>query len=132
MAWRFRPRAKPWRAIGQIRSKQSTAAAAMHVPILVEDQFRGVVYLVRRSTVPFLPLRLLRPCLSVNAVEKNEIAPEGLDFAQAKRAELIEQLAEVLSCILWLSDQEYRRSTCEDAFYAHSHLRCKPVGANDS
>ncbi|KAF8129013.1 elongation factor G mitochondrial [Boletus edulis] len=60
------PGANPWRIIGQIRSKLKIAAAAVQVPIGVEDEFKGVVDL-----------------------------PLLIDLAKEKRAELIEQLAEV-------------------------------------
>ncbi|KDQ58033.1 hypothetical protein JAAARDRAFT_34847 [Jaapia argillacea MUCL 33604] len=97
-----RPGANPWRVIGQIRSKLRIAAAAVHVPIGVEDQFRGVVDLVRWKAVYNEGEK------GVNVVEKDEIPPELLDFAKAKRAELIEQLAEVDDEMgeIFLNDQE--------------------------
>lgn len=41
-----RPGANPWRIVGQIRSKLRIPAAAVQVPIGVEDGFKGVVDLV--------------------------------------------------------------------------------------
>jgi elongation factor G len=42
----FRPGANPWRVINQIRTKLRIPAAAVQVPIGVEDQLEGVVDLV--------------------------------------------------------------------------------------
>lgn len=47
----FRPGANPWRVIGQIRSKLKIAAAAVQVPIGVEDELKGVVDLVRWKAI---------------------------------------------------------------------------------
>ena len=46
-----RPGANPWRVIGQIRSKLKIAAAAVQVPIGVEDGLKGVVDLVRWKAI---------------------------------------------------------------------------------
>ncbi|KZT30244.1 elongation factor G mitochondrial [Neolentinus lepideus HHB14362 ss-1] len=84
-----RPGANPWRVISQIRSKLRIAAAAIHVPIGVEDNFRGVVDLVRWKAV-------YNEGEKGNTVrESDEIPADILDMAKQKRAELIEQLAEV-------------------------------------
>ncbi|TFK51390.1 translation elongation factor G [Heliocybe sulcata] len=84
-----RPGANPWRVIGQIRSKLRIAAAAVHVPIGVEDQFRGVVDLVRWKAV-------YNEGEKGNTVrETDEIPADVLELAKQKRTELIEQLAEV-------------------------------------
>ena len=42
-----RPGANPWRVINQIRQKLKIGAAAVQVPIGMEDELRGVVDLVR-------------------------------------------------------------------------------------
>ncbi|KDQ58022.1 hypothetical protein JAAARDRAFT_193500 [Jaapia argillacea MUCL 33604] len=96
------PGANPWRVIGQIRFKLRIAAAAVHVPIGVEDQFRGVVDLMHWKAVYNEGEK------GVNVVEKDEIPPELLDFAKAKRAEFIEPLAEVNDGMveLFFNDQE--------------------------
>lgn len=41
-----RPGANPWRIVNQIRAKLRIPAAAVQVPIGVEDEFKGVVDLV--------------------------------------------------------------------------------------
>ncbi len=41
-----RPGANPWRIVNQIRTKLRMPAAAVHVPIGIEDEFKGVVDLV--------------------------------------------------------------------------------------
>lgn len=46
-----RPGANPWRVIEQIRHKLKIAAAAVQVPIGVEDELRGVVDLVRWKAI---------------------------------------------------------------------------------
>lgn len=46
-----RPGANPWRIINQIRSKLRIPAAAVHVPIGVEDEFQGVVDLVHWRSI---------------------------------------------------------------------------------
>ncbi|EPQ53135.1 elongation factor G, mitochondrial [Gloeophyllum trabeum ATCC 11539] len=97
-----RPGANPWRVIGQIRSKLRIAAAAVHVPIGVEDEFRGVVDLVRWKAVYNEGEK------GVNIRETDEIPAEVLDLAKQKRTELIEQLAEVDDEIgeIFLNDEE--------------------------
>jgi peptide subunit release factor RF-3 len=46
-----RPGANPWRVINQIRTKLRMPAAAVQVPIGVEDQLEGVVDLVRWKAI---------------------------------------------------------------------------------
>ena len=46
-----RPGANPWRIINQIRTKLRMPAAAVQVPIGVEDEFKGVVDLVRWKSI---------------------------------------------------------------------------------
>ena len=46
-----RPGANPWRIIQQIRSKLRIAAAAVQIPIGAEDEFKGVVDLVRMKAI---------------------------------------------------------------------------------
>lgn len=50
-SWSSRPGANPWRIIQQIRSKLRIPAAAVQVPIGVEDGFKGVVDLIRWKAV---------------------------------------------------------------------------------
>lgn len=47
----YRPGANPWRVIEQIRTKLRIQAAAVQVPIGVEDQLSGVVDLVRWKAI---------------------------------------------------------------------------------
>jgi peptide subunit release factor RF-3 len=47
----LRPGANPWRVINQIRTKLRIPAAAVQVPIGVEDQLEGVVDLVRWKAI---------------------------------------------------------------------------------
>jgi elongation factor G len=46
-----RPGANPARVIQQIRQKLRIPAAAVHVPIGAEDEFKGVIDLVRWKAV---------------------------------------------------------------------------------
>ncbi|WFD26328.1 Elongation factor G, mitochondrial [Malassezia nana] len=81
--------ANPWRVIDQIRSKLRMPAAAVQVPIGAEDQFAGVVDLVRWKAV-------YNEGTKGNLVrESDEIPAEVLELAKAKRQELIEQLSDV-------------------------------------
>ncbi|KAI9456033.1 elongation factor G, mitochondrial [Lactarius psammicola] len=84
-----RPGANPWRVINQIRSKLRMPAAAVQVPIGVEDQLEGVVDLVRWKAV------YNKGTKGVDIVESDEIPASALELATQKRTELIEQLAEV-------------------------------------
>lgn len=84
-----RPGANPWRVINQIRSKLKIAAAAVQVPIGVEDELKGVVDLVRWKAIYNEGEK------GINVVESDDIPESVLELAKAKRAELLEQLAEV-------------------------------------
>ncbi|KAG8215900.1 P-loop containing nucleoside triphosphate hydrolase protein [Butyriboletus roseoflavus] len=84
-----RPGANPWRVIGQIRSKLKIAAAAVQVPIGVEDELKGVVDLVHWKAIYNEGEK------GIKVVELDVIPASVIDLAKEKRAELIEQLAEV-------------------------------------
>ncbi|KAI0074899.1 elongation factor G mitochondrial [Panus rudis PR-1116 ss-1] len=84
-----RPGANPWRVINQIRTKLKIPAAAVQVPIGVEDGLRGVVDLVRWKAVYNEGEK------GQHVVESDEIPAEVQELAKEKRRELIEQLAEV-------------------------------------
>ncbi|KIJ67347.1 hypothetical protein HYDPIDRAFT_173918 [Hydnomerulius pinastri MD-312] len=84
-----RPGANPWRVINQIRSKLKITAAAVQVPIGVEDELKGVVDLVRWKAIYNEGEK------GIDVVESDEIPASVIDLAKEKRAELIEQLAEV-------------------------------------
>ena len=47
----LRPGANPWRVINQIRTKLRIPAAAVQVPIGVEDELEGVIDLVRWKAI---------------------------------------------------------------------------------
>ncbi|KZV77578.1 elongation factor G mitochondrial [Peniophora sp. CONT] len=97
-----RPGANPWRVINQLRTKLRMSAAAVQVPIGVEDELRGVVDLVRWKAV------YNRGEKGVDVVVTDEIPEEVLDLAKEKRAELIEQIADVDDEVaeLFLNDEE--------------------------
>ncbi|KAI1137369.1 translation elongation factor G [Hypoxylon sp. FL0543] len=80
--------ANPWKAVEQINSKLKIPAAAIQVPIGTEDQFKGVVDLIEMKAIysegPKGTIVRIGP------------VPEDLkDFAEQKRQELIEKLADV-------------------------------------
>ncbi|KAJ3758152.1 P-loop containing nucleoside triphosphate hydrolase protein [Lentinula raphanica] len=84
-----RPGANPWKIVNQIRTKLRIPAAAVHVPIGVEDSFRGVVDLVHWRSI-------YNEGIKGNEVVISEDIPANLiELATAKRHELIEQLADV-------------------------------------
>lgn len=80
--------ANPWRVIGQIRSKLRMGAAAVQIPIGAEDEFKGLVDLVRWKTVWNEGEK------GIVVREEDGVPPELEAFAKEKRQELIEQLAE--------------------------------------
>ncbi|KAF8180820.1 P-loop containing nucleoside triphosphate hydrolase protein [Pholiota molesta] len=84
-----RPGANPWRIVQQIRTKLRIPAAAVQVPIGVEDEFKGVVDLVHWKAIYNEGVK------GVNVVVSDEIPESLLALAKEKRTELIEQLAEV-------------------------------------
>ncbi|KAI5999739.1 elongation factor G mitochondrial [Pisolithus marmoratus] len=100
-----KPGANPWRVINQIRTKLKIAAAAVQVPIGVEDELTGVVDLVRWKAVYNEGEK------GINVVESDDIPAGVLELAKAKRAELIEQLAEVDQEIGDLIAEAIRRTT---------------------
>ncbi|KAL0066227.1 Elongation factor G, mitochondrial [Marasmius tenuissimus] len=118
-----RPGANPWRIVQQIRTKLRMTAAAVQIPIGVEDEFKGVVDLVHwRALYNEGPK-------GVDVVPK-EIPSELLDLAKAKRTELIEQLAEVDEEIgdLVLADEQPTNAQLADAIRrATVSLKFSPV-----
>ncbi|KAI0837026.1 translation elongation factor G [Hypoxylon sp. FL0890] len=80
--------ANPWKAVEQINSKLKIPAAAIQIPIGIEDQFKGVVDLIEMKAIysegPKGTIVRIGP------------VPEDLqEFAEQKRQELIEKLADV-------------------------------------
>jgi len=97
-------------------------AAAVQVPIGVEDELKGVVDLVHwrsiynegvKGYVPYIPLMSKHPWLqlytasSSTVVVSEEIPESVLALAKEKRTELIEQLADVDEeiCEIFLDDE---------------------------
>ncbi|KAF8915439.1 elongation factor G, mitochondrial [Mucidula mucida] len=84
-----RPGANPWRIVDQIRTKLRMPAAAVQVPIGAEADFCGVVDLVHWRAIYNEGVK------GIDVVIKDEIPANILELAQKKRAELIEQIADV-------------------------------------
>ncbi|KAL9080874.1 MAG: hypothetical protein Q9157_000478 [Trypethelium eluteriae] len=81
--------ANPFKAIEQINQKLRLPAAAMQVPIGTEDEFRGVVDLIRMKAIYNEGQK------GEIIVEKDEIPAEVKSLAEERRAKLIETLADV-------------------------------------
>ncbi|KAG0239466.1 Elongation factor G, mitochondrial [Actinomortierella wolfii] len=80
--------ANPWKVIEALRTKLKMHAAALQIPMGAEDNFKGVVDLLKWKAITF------EGPDGVNVVE-SEIPEEYLELAKAKRQELFEHLAEV-------------------------------------
>ncbi|KAK0491971.1 elongation factor G mitochondrial [Armillaria luteobubalina] len=119
-----RPGANPWRIVNQIRTKLRMPAAAVQIPIGVEDEFKGVVDLVNWRSIYNEGYK------GIDVIVKDEIPADLLDLAKEKRAELIEQLAEVDEEIgdLLLIDEEPNNQQLNDAIRrATLGLKFSPV-----
>ena len=81
--------ANPFKAIDQINHKLRIAAAAIQIPIGSEDEFKGVVDLVRMKSIYHEGDR------GEIIVEKDEIPTDLVEVANERRAKLIETLADV-------------------------------------
>ncbi|KAJ3295688.1 Elongation factor G, mitochondrial [Borealophlyctis nickersoniae] len=79
--------ANPWRVIGQLRTKLRLQAAAVQIPIGAESNLKGVVDLVKMKAY-------YNEGSHGQVIRTDEIPAELLDAAKAKRAELIEHLAD--------------------------------------
>ncbi|KXL47343.1 hypothetical protein M433DRAFT_152870 [Acidomyces richmondensis BFW] len=80
--------ANPWKAIEGINHKLRMPAAAIQVPIGVEDNFKGVVDLIRMKAIYSEGAR-------GEIVREDEVPADLREFAQEKRRKLIETLADV-------------------------------------
>ncbi|KAG0023184.1 Elongation factor G, mitochondrial [Entomortierella chlamydospora] len=80
--------ANPWKVVDALRKKLKMHAAALQIPMGAEDNFKGVIDLLKWKAVYF------EGADGVNVVEA-EIPEEFLELANTKRAELFEHLAEV-------------------------------------
>lgn len=81
--------ANPWKAVEQINKKLKIPAAALQVPIGVENDFKGVVDLIRMKSIYFEGPK------GVDVVEKDEIPADLKDLVEEKRAVMIEAVADV-------------------------------------
>lgn len=81
--------ANPFKAVDQITHKLRLLAAAVQVPIGVEDGFKGVVDLIRMKAIYSEGLK------GETVRESDEIPSEVRPLADEKRAKLIETLADV-------------------------------------
>ena len=81
--------ANPFKAVDQITHKLRSPAAAMQVPIGMEDEFRGVVDLVDMKAIYSEGLK------GETVRVSNEIPPDVRSLAEEKRRKLIETLADV-------------------------------------
>ncbi|KAF9572724.1 Elongation factor G, mitochondrial [Mortierella alpina] len=80
--------ANPWKVVDALRTKLKMHAAALQIPMGAEDNFQGVIDLLKWKALHFEGVD------GVNVVER-DIPEEFMELAQAKRAELFEHLAEV-------------------------------------
>ncbi|KAM3533354.1 hypothetical protein MY4038_003361 [Beauveria bassiana] len=81
--------ANPWKAVEQINSKLKMPAAAIQIPIGVEDEFAGVVDLIERRALYFEAPRGTK-------IRVEDKIPAGMqDLVEEKRQVLIEKLADV-------------------------------------
>ncbi|KAI9250035.1 translation elongation factor G [Sporodiniella umbellata] len=83
-----RPGSNPFRIIDQLRQKLKLTAAAIQIPIGAEDQFTGVVDLVKWKAY-------YNEGESGETLSERDIPEELMPLATEKRHELIEQLANV-------------------------------------
>lgn len=81
--------ANPWKAVEQINTKLKIPAAAVQVPIGVEDQFKGVVDLIDRKAI------YTEGPKGITVRVTDEIPADLKDFVEEKRQVLIEKLADV-------------------------------------
>ncbi|TKA76752.1 Elongation factor G, mitochondrial [Friedmanniomyces simplex] len=80
--------ANPWKAVEGINQKLRIPAAAVQVPIGVEDEFKGVVDLIRMKA-------LISEGDRGEIIREAEVPADIREFAQEKRRLLIETLADV-------------------------------------
>ncbi|KAG0049184.1 Elongation factor G, mitochondrial [Gryganskiella cystojenkinii] len=80
--------ANPWKVVEALRTKLKMHAAALQIPMGAEDNFKGVIDLLKWKALYF------EGPDGVDVTEK-DIPEEFMELANAKRAELFEHLAEV-------------------------------------
>ncbi|RYO86052.1 hypothetical protein DL766_003645 [Monosporascus sp. MC13-8B] len=81
--------ANPWKAVEQINSKLKIHAAAVQIPIGIEDQCKGVVDLINMRSIYTEGPR------GVQVRVEDKVPDDLREFAEQKRQELIEKLADV-------------------------------------
>ncbi|KAL1961020.1 hypothetical protein VTO42DRAFT_4908 [Malbranchea cinnamomea] len=81
--------ANPFKAIDQINQKLKMHAAAVQVPMGAEDEFEGVIDIIRMKAI------YNQGAQGEIVVEKDEIPEKYRQVAQERRAKLIETLADV-------------------------------------
>ena len=93
--------ANPWRALEGIRNQLKLPAAAVQIPMGLEEKFEGVVDIVARRSVQFSGEK-------GTTITRGEVPAGLVAEVEEKRLELIERLAEVDEEIgdLFLSEQE--------------------------
>ena len=102
--------ANPWRVIDQIRSKLHLNVAAVQVPYGMETDLKGVVDLIKMKTY-------VNQGDNGEIIKEEPVPAELVDFAQEKRSELIEHLANVDEEIgeLYLDEKEPSNEQIEAA-----------------
>lgn len=92
--------ANPWKVVDQINQKLHIPAAALQIPIGVEDEFKGVVDLLRMKAVYNEGPR------GIN-LREGEVPADLVSLAEEKRALLVETLADVDDAIaeIYLEEQ---------------------------
>ena len=80
--------ANPWRVIDQVRDKLRANCAAVHIPLGLEDSHNGVACLLTRTAYGFDGPR-------GESVVKVPLPPHLMEELEARRAELVERVAEV-------------------------------------
>lgn len=116
--------ANPDRIVSQIRNKLRIPAAAVQVPIGVEDGFKGVVDLIRWKAVYNDGTK------GSEVVESDIIPPDVVEKAKTKRQELIETLADVDEEIadLFLAEEDIAPVQLVDAIRRNTNaLKFSPV-----
>ena len=81
--------ANPFKVVDQINNKLKIHAAAVQVPMGAEDEFEGVIDIIRNKAIYFEGPQ------GVNVVEKDEIPEKYRETVKERRSMLIETLADV-------------------------------------
>jgi elongation factor G len=101
----------PWKVVNDLRKQLSLNAAAVQIPIGLENQHEGVVDLVESKTYVFEGPN------GEKVVESDEIPANLKDLFEEKRNEMIEKLADVDDEIaeLFLMEEEIDPATMKEA-----------------